>query len=172
MRAVARGVLLIGVVSVSLLAVSGPASAKSSPGSPRWCRHHPHSKLAVCQPTGGGPPPTTNITVSPNPIVETGDSDVYAVMSVATDPVYAEQTVEIVSGLNSRCGGGITSITNQGSFSGSTASASIDDDGNATFSFFGASCAPGTVQLTADVEAGTDPTYTTTFIIDPPTPTI
>lgn len=163
--------MLIGVVSVSLLGVSGPASAKNSPGSPRWCKHHPHSKLAACQRTGG-PPPTTNITVSPNPIVETGDSDVYAVISVATNPVYAEQTVAIVSGLNSRCRGGITWITNQGSFSGSTASATIDDDGNATFGFFGASCAPGTVQLTADVEAGADPTYTTTFVIDPPTPTI
>jgi hypothetical protein len=172
MEAAARCVLLIGVVSVFLLGVSGPASAKNAPGSPRWCKHHPHSKLAACQRTGGGPPPTTNITVSPNPVVETGDSDVYAVISVATDPVYAEQTVEIVSGLNSRCGGSITWITDQGSFSGSAASATIDDDGNATFSFFGASCAPGTVQLTADVEAGTDPTYTTTFTIDPPTPTI
>jgi hypothetical protein len=167
-----RLMALAVVVGVLLVGSSGAASAKNVPGSHRWCKHHPHSRLATCHRSGGGPPPATNITVSPNPVVETGDSDVYAVISVATNPVYAEQTVEIVSGLNNRCRGGITWITNQGSFSGSIASATIDDDGNASFSFFGASCAPGSVQLTADVEAGNDPTYTTTFTIDPPTPTI
>ena len=84
-----------------------------------------------------GPPPAMNITASPNPVIETGNSDVYAVISVAVAPVYAEQTVEIVSALNVRCGGGVTWITNQGTFTGSTATATIDDDGNATFTVLG-----------------------------------
>jgi hypothetical protein len=170
----ARSALLIGIVCISMLGVAGACSAKNAPGSPKWCQHHPHSKLAACQKTGGGgtggSPPTTNIAVSPNPIVETGGSDVYAVISVAVNPVYAEQTVDIVSGLADRCGGGVTWITNQGTFTGSTASTTIDDDGNATFTVLGGSCAAGTVQVIADVEAGTDPTYTTTFTIDPPAP--
>jgi hypothetical protein len=109
--------------------------------------------------------------VSPDPVVETGGSDVVAVLSVEANPVYAEQSLEIFSGLSDRCGG-VTWVSDQGSFSGSTAGATIDDDGNATVTFVGASCAAGSVQVTADVEAGSDPTATTTFSIDPPTPVI
>jgi len=111
------------------------------------------------------------ISVSPNPVVETGASDVAAVISVATDPVYAEQTVEVVSSLDGRCAQG-TWFTDQGSFTGSVAVAAIDDDGNAEFTFLGSSCAPGSVQLTAVVESGTEPSTTTTFTVDPPAPVI
>jgi hypothetical protein len=104
-------------------------------------------------------------------MVETGDSDVYAIISVGTDPVYAEQTVEIASSLVGRCAQG-TWFTNQGTFTGTSASAAIDDDGNASFTFLGASCAPGAAQVTAIVEAGTEPSATATFTIDPPAPGI
>jgi hypothetical protein len=174
---VSRSVVLLPLVLVlSLLCLSGPASAKNAPGSAKWCKHHPKTTLPACHQIGGGgtggSPSPSNITVSPNPVVETGGSDVYAVISVSTDPVYAEQAVEIVSGLSNRCGQGVTWITDQGTFSGSTATTTIDDDGNATVTVLGGSCAAGTVQVIADVEAGTDPTYTATFLIDPPTPGI
>jgi hypothetical protein len=168
MRQATRAVVLIAIVSVSLLSMSGAATAHNRPGSPTWCTRHPRSTRPACQHAGGSP--SSAITISPNPTVETGDSDVYAVFTVATDPVDAEQTVTIVSGLNNRCLGGVTWISNQGSFSGSSATATIDDDGNATFTFLGESCAAGTVQVIADVEAGTHPTFTATFTIDPPAP--
>jgi hypothetical protein len=171
MREAVRAVVLIALLGLSMVSMAGTASAKSRPGSPKWCAHHPRSTRHGCTPSGGSPAPV-RVTVSPNPMVETGNSDVYAVFSVGTSPVYAEQTVEIVSGLNNRCRQGVTWMTDQGTFSGSSASATADDDGNASFTFLGASCAAGTVQVIADVEAGTHPTTTTTFTIDPPAPSV
>ena len=52
------------------------------------------------------------------------------------------------------------------------AQALLDDDGNAVFGFFGKSCAAGTSEVIADVEAGTHPTYVTTYTVDPPAVTI
>jgi hypothetical protein len=141
--------------------------------------------------------PTTSGTVTGGE-VETGDagpvldqSDVVAVFEVETDPVYAEQTVEISSSqLQARCGaawdiesvsvgtlgaGGVPSFgvgSVLGAGSPATATATLDDDGNAAFVFFGASCAAGTSEVVADVEAGTHPTYTTTFTVLAPQPTI
>jgi hypothetical protein len=133
--------------------------------------------------------PTTSGTVSGGE-VGTGDTSfpadgsyVYGVFYVETDPVYAEQTVEIGSPqLQDRCGtawafesfggggsggrGSIFDTTN------TTAPAILDDDGNAVFLFVGSSCAAGSSVVTADVEAGTHPTYTTTFTVLPPQPTI
>jgi len=137
--------------------------------------------------------PTTSGTVKTGE-VETGDtnahpkcleewgvcgeagSDVYAVFYVETDAVYAEQEVEISSAqLQDRCGAGaewysVTATGVQDSATGSTAI--LDDDGNAVFVFLGASCGAGASTVIADVEAGTHPTYTTTFNINPPQPTI
>ena len=127
------------------------------------------------------PPVVTapGVTGWPNPEVETGDSpatgisDVYAVFYVETDPTYAEQTVDIDSAqLFDRCGEGATWTSNLGSFTTASASATFDDDGNAVFVFMGASCASGTSDVTADVMAGTNPTYGTTYTILPPTPTM
>jgi ribosomal protein L31 len=53
-----------------------------------------------------------------------------------------------------------------------TATATIDDDGNAVFVFAGSSCAAGSSQVIVDVLAGIHPTYTTTFTVLPPQPTI
>jgi hypothetical protein len=122
--------------------------------------------------------PTTSGTVTGGE-VETGDSGaaasaVYAIFYVETDPVYAEQTVEVESTqLTDRCGGDTDweSFTN-GSTSLTGTTAIVDDDGNAVFFFDGTSCAAGSSVVTADVEAGTHPTYTTTFNILPPQVTI
>jgi len=133
--------------------------------------------------------PQTSGTVSGGE-VETGDTSflfdgsyVYGVFYVETSPVYAEQTVEISSAqLQDRCGTDWSFESFNGDASeghGSTilppittATAILDDDGNAVFLFQGASCAAGSSVVTADVEAGTHPTYTTTFNVLPPQPTI
>ena len=49
------------------------------------------------------------------------------------------------------------------------ATTTLDDDGNAVFVFYGASCAAGDSAVIADVDAGTHPTYVTTFSVNPPT---
>jgi hypothetical protein len=122
---------------------------------------------------------TAGVSGSPGDEVETGntppsgDSDVYTVFTVETDPVYAEQPVELSSNqLLDRCGGGITWFT--GAISSATASitGTLDDDGNASFIFTGISCAPGGSTVVADIDAGADTTYQTTYIIDAPVPTI
>jgi hypothetical protein len=125
------------------------------------------------------PPVTTppGVTGTPNPEVETGDttasgiSDVYAVFYVETDPVYSSDTVEIDSPqLLARCVEGDDWISNQGSFSGATATATLDNDGNAVFVFIGASCASGASAVIADVDGGSHASYTTSYTILPPTP--
>jgi len=105
---------------------------------------------------------------------EGGNSDVYAVFYAEAPSRYAEQTVEIQSNeLVDRCGQGSEWVTNDGTFSDSTtATATLDDNGNATFTFFGASCATGPSTVIADVEAGLHPSYTTTFRVHSPESTI
>jgi hypothetical protein len=134
--------------------------------------------------------PTTSGTVTGGE-VETGDtgpvadqSDVYAVFDVETDPVYAEQPVEIGwNQLQSRCqaaegfvllpsGGVDTTQEEPGGVIQTIPPVSLDDDGNAVFIFIGGSCAAGPSVVTADVLAGTHQTYTTTFNILPPQLTI
>lgn len=119
------------------------------------------------------------VWASPSKEVETGtageggNSDVYAVFTAEASSKYSEQTVEIQSDeLVDRCGQGSEWVTNDGVFSDSTtAVATLDDNGNATFVFFGASCATGTSTVLVDVEAGLHPKYTTTFKVKSPRPT-
>lgn len=140
------------------------------------------------------PPEVTppGLTAFPNDEVETGDttgipspsgdSDVYAVFYVETDPEYAEQDVTITSPqLEARCGEGYWwqggnggSVTSEpgGTVNYNGPSTRLDDDGNAVFIFFGASCGAGDSVVTADVEAGTHQTYSMTYTILPPAPTV
>jgi hypothetical protein len=121
--------------------------------------------------------------------INSGDSDAIAVFYVETSPVYAEQPVETSSAqLEGRCGEGwewlspsgiLTepapgpgSVTGTGVNLGSPVQSVLDDDGNAVFFFGGGSCAAGSSEVIADVEAGSHPTYTTTFTIVAPQPTI
>jgi hypothetical protein len=121
---------------------------------------------------------TPGITGYPPNEVETGDStatgfsDVYSVFDVEADPVYAGSTVQISSiQLFDSCAGGVTWTTNQGTFTGPTATATLDDDGNAVFAFTGSECAATTSLVTAVVEAGTFPNYQTMYTVLPPQPT-
>ena len=114
-----------------------------------------------------------------NQVLETGDSatsgnsDVYAVFYVETDPVYAGQPVTIDSPqLADRCLGGITWISGTASSATFSLTGTLDNDGNAVFAFTGAGCAPGTSTVVGDIDAGIHSTYPTTYTIDAPTPTI
>jgi hypothetical protein len=143
------------------------------------------------------PPQVTpvGVTGSPNPEVETGNdgpaecgeivenepcdgrslgSDVYAVFYVETNPVYAEQPVEIHDNeLSSSCIGGSDWYDSYTDFvDQADPTTFLDDDGNAVFVFVGTSCAAGTTDVIADVEAGDHPTYVNTYTVDPPKPTI
>jgi hypothetical protein len=132
------------------------------------------------------PPQVTpsGLTAAPTSEVETGnsaasgESDVYTVFYVETDPVYAEQPVEISSPqLEGRCGlgwrwepaNGGAEVDGVPPAASGTATTTLDDDGNAVFVFKGASCAAGDSTVTADVLAGTHPTYNATFTITAPT---
>jgi hypothetical protein len=129
-----------------------------------------------------GSPATSGATVGEVVTGDTaasGDADVYAVFTVEADPVYAEQAVEIGSAqLENRCdggwfwGGAEGSITGTGVNTGAPLQSVLDDDGNALFLFMGSSCAAGPSQVIADVLAGTDPTSTTTFLVDAARPTV
>jgi hypothetical protein len=111
---------------------------------------------------------------------DSGDSDVYTIFYVESSPVYAEQPVEIGSSqLESRCGQFWEWLSSDGDEVEGTmvntdqpVQGTLDDDGNAVFVFLGGSCAAGSSQVIADVEAGDHPTYTTNYVIDPPQPTI
>lgn len=91
-RGLARGTALLVVASMPLLGLSGIASAKAkaAKGSPAWCAKH--AQKAVCKAgagggsgSGGATPPIT-VKVDPNPLVETGQSEVHAVVQVETQP--------------------------------------------------------------------------------------
>jgi hypothetical protein len=138
-------------------------------------------KTATATLTVKGPANTAKgLWASPTKEVETGtsgeggDSDVYAVFNVETGSNKAEQSVEIQSDeLVDRCGGGSEWITNDDTYADSTtATATLDDNGNATFVFYGVSCATGTSTVIAVVEAGLHPKYTTTFKVQSPRSTI
>jgi uncharacterized repeat protein (TIGR01451 family) len=110
---------------------------------------------------------------------DSGDSDIYTVFTVETNPVYAEQTVELSSPqLEDRCitgwrlepGSGLAPIDQDSGTT--TATGILDDDGNATFVFKGSSCATGPSAVIADVLAGSHPTYVTTFTVEPPAGTV
>ncbi len=121
---------------------------------------------------------TAGVVGYPANEVETGDttdsgfSDVYAVFYVETDAVYAETAVQISSAqLASRCLGGVTWTSNDGTFTGPTATAMLDNDGNAVFTFTGSSCASGTSAVIGEVVGGAHTTYNANYTIEPPTVT-
>jgi hypothetical protein len=117
--------------------------------------------------------------------VETGDtsnsgfSDVYGLFYVEAGADYSSQPAEVdFSQLAASCSGGWEAVAVSGSVSATNTNtdpeitSNLDSNGNAAFLFVGANCATGTSQVNAEVEAGTDPTYNTTFTVDPPAPAI
>jgi hypothetical protein len=127
-----------------------------------------------------------------------GESDVYIVFYVETNPIWAEQIVSLTSDqLTARCGLGYRfeisdgtpapplSTTTGPSFNavpnpptifsppitGIIVKNTLDNDGNAVFIFKGASCAAGKSTVIADVQ-NNGQTYQTTYNILPPMVTI
>jgi hypothetical protein len=176
----ARLVALTVVVSMPLLGMAGIASAKAARGSAQWCANHPgKAKKPVCANSGaagggsgtGGPPANIAVTVDPNPLVETGQSEISAVVQVETLPSFAGDVVTIGSTqLVSSCGGVlyVTAASGGPRTSADNISVVLDDDGNATVFLDATNCAPGTDVVSADLDNAPYLTALTTLTANPP----
>jgi len=175
----ARLVGLTVVVSMPLLGMAGVASAKAGPN---FCKNHPNSKRAICtgsSSTGGATgTSTTNIavTIDPNPLVETGQSEIHAVIQVETLANFAGDVVDINSSqLVSSCETVTYEDVAAGTFPPTTSTDQIttvlDDDGNATVVVDAVNCAPGTDIVEADLEQAPYLTAITTLTANPPVTT-
>ena len=170
-RSFVRLTALTVVAAMPLMGMAGVASAKSAKATAK-CVAHPTKKKCTAAGggtgtgTGGGTAPLITVTVDPNPLVETGQSEVHAVVQVETNPSFAGDEVNIDSSqLEASCLDGITFENLQGT--GTTEmpnvqdqriDAVLDDDGNATVIMEGTDCAPGTSVVEADLEVA--PFYT------------
>jgi hypothetical protein len=186
-RGFVRITALTVVLAMPLLGMSGIASAKGTKAAAPKCVKHP--KSAKCQNSGGGspsgggtggPPAQITVKVSPNPLVETGQSEIHAVIEVETLPSFAGDTVLIDSSqLIASCNGGVTfenmqgGVTTPGQFHivNNRIEAVLDNDGNATVVVDALDCAPGTSVVEADLEVAPFLTALTTLVALPPSVT-
>jgi hypothetical protein len=176
---VTRLIALTVVVSMPLVGMSGVASAAAK-GSPKWCAAHPGKagKAAGCATTGGGgtggPPPVTEIqvTVSPNPIIETGVSEIHAIVQVEAQPAFAGDPVFIYSQQLLNSCEDVEFRANDGNLLssdlGESATVTLDNDGNATVELDAYECAPGPSLVEADLVDAPYYTATTTLQALPP----
>jgi hypothetical protein len=163
-----RLVALTVVVSMPLLGMAGVASAK--------VHHHHHAGGGAGSGSGkGGPPALITVTVDPNPLVETGQSEIHAVIQVETSPSFAGDAVNIDSSqLSSSCAGvHFENLQNGGTTSNphettNNIQAILDNDGNATVVVEGWDCAPGTDVVEADLAVAPFYTALTTLVANPP----
>ncbi len=171
----ARLVALTVVVSMPLLGMAGIASAKAAGPN---CKLHPHR--AGCKGGGGGTggsTPNIIVTVSPNPLIETGQSEIHAIVQVEANPSFAGDPVFIYSQqLVNSCE--TDSVIYYTSASGTLSVPSddsitviLDDDGNATVELAGSNCAPGSSVVEADLVKAPYYTATTSLVANPPVPT-
>jgi len=165
----ARLVALTVVATMPLLGVAGIASAKTAGAGAAKCAKHPTAKK--CQASGGGTggPPSAQITVtvSPNPLVETGQSEIHAVVEVETLPSFAGDNVTLQSSQLQAACALMQFAVNRGSntpgFFTDHITVALDDDGNATVALFGRDCAPGTSVIEADLDVAPFLTALTTL---------
>jgi hypothetical protein len=157
MGAIKRVMAMLAIVGLCLMGLSTVASASNPVGSAKWCKNHPNSKLAACKTGGGGgtggtppPPPTITVTLSPNstadPLLEVGNSEIYAVVQVETSPSFENDPVVIESQqLANACGGAVLfgSLQPGAVYGADSVTVFLDSDGNATVSLYGLDCAPG-----------------------------
>jgi len=121
--------------------------------------------------------PKITITASPNGLVETGQSEVHAVIQVETSPRYANDDVLISSAqLQGSCPGGIRfEYIPDGATSPMGAnneiSVPLDNDGNATVVVNGRDCAPGPDVIEADLYAPPYLTAVSVLHVRPPVTT-
>jgi len=173
-----RLIALTVVVSMPVLGLAGVASAAAK-GSPAWCAKHPGAagKAAGCTTSGGGtggPPPVTEIqvTVDPNPIIETGPSEIHAVVQVEAQPAFAGDPVFIYSQQLINSCDNVDFRVNEGTLLsvglGNRATVDLDNDGNATVEVDADECAPGPSLVEADLVDAPYYTATTTLQALPP----
>jgi hypothetical protein len=176
-----RFVALTVVVAMPVMGMSGIASATSAKAAAAKCAKHPNR--AKCQNKSGGgtssggtggAPAQIEVSASPNPLVETGQSEIHAVIQVETLPSFAGDNVSISSSqLVSSCASlSFESIrTDSVVPSPDQITTVLDDDGNATVVVDGINCAPGTSVILADLDQAPYLTAITTLVAQPPTVT-
>jgi hypothetical protein len=175
-------IALAVVVSMPLLGLAGVASA-APVGSSKWCGNHPKAAKTTpgCQSTTpgggggtGGPPPVTEIqvTVSPNPVIEAGVSEISAVIQVEAQPAFAGDPVFVYSQQLINSCDDVNFYENEGNvpsvYMGDSATIDLDNDGNATVLVDGYDCAPGSSLFEADLVDAPYYTATTTLTALPP----
>jgi hypothetical protein len=183
-RSFVRFTALTVVVAMPLLGMAGVATAAPK-GSAKWCANHAKAAKTTpacssTKPGGtGGPPPTTEIqvTVDPNPVIETGVSEIHAVIQVEAQVGFAGDNVFIYSQqLVNSCATVNFNVNEGAALSvplGESATVPLDNDGNATVELDATECAPGPSLVEADLVAAPYYTATTVLQANPPnvTPT-
>jgi hypothetical protein len=115
------------------------------------------------------------VTVSPNPLVETGASEIHAIVQVEACAVYAGDTVNIDSSqVQASCATLSFENLQNGGTPGSphvttnNIQAVLDNDGNASVVMNGTDCAPGQSVVEADLTVAPFLTALTTLTANPP----
>jgi hypothetical protein len=188
-RSFVRLTALTVVVAMPLLGMSGIASAKTTKAAAAKCAKHPTKGKCLNNTggggsstggatggtggTGGGTAPQITVTVAPNPLVETGQSEIHAVIEVETLPSFAGDVVSINS---SQLAASCDSVAYESIANGELPptpspdqiTVVLDDDGNATVIVDGVDCAPGTSVVEADLEQAPYYTALTQLTANPP----
>ncbi len=173
-----RLVTLAVVATLPVFGLSAVASAAKAKAGPS-CVKHPHK--ATCRAGGGGgtggtggTPPNIIVSVSPDPVQETGPSEISAIVQVEALPIFANQTVDISSQqlLRRLRLGGMEQFRSHPHPQGpGTTGVPLDNDGNASMVVQGEDCAPGPNLIEADLSAAPYTTATATLTALPPAPT-
>jgi hypothetical protein len=176
-RSFVRLTALTVVLAMPLMGMSGVASAKTTKATAAKCAKHPHRCAKGGGGGTGGAPANISVSVSPNPLIETGQSEIHAIVQVESSPSFAGDPVFIYSQqLVNSCEE--ATVTFYSSASGdlsvpsdNSITAILDDDGNATVELSGTDCAPGSSVIEADLVKAPYYTATTTLVANPPVPT-
>src|ERR1700722_15548942 len=181
-RSFVRVIALTVVVAMPVMGMAGIASAKTTKAAvTKACKKNPNGKKCLAQgsgskgsggATGGNTGPQIVVTASPNPLVETGQSEIHSVIQVETLPSFAGDVVSISSSqLVSSCLAVSYEDVQAGlppHFSPDRTTLVLDDDGNATVLVDAIDCAPGTDVIEADLEQAPYLTALTTLTAEPP----
>jgi hypothetical protein len=162
------------------MGMAGIASAKTTKAAvTKACKKNPTGKKCLNQGSGtkgsggatGGAPVQIQVTASPNPLVETGQSEIHSIIQVETLPSFAGDVVSISSSqLVASCENVFYTTIEDGFTppSEDAITAFLDDDGNATVDVAGLDCAPGPSVIEADLEQAPYLTALTTLVANPP----
>ena len=175
-RSFVRLTALTVVAALPVMGMAGIASAKTTKASKKAAACAKHASKKKCQSGGSaGSAPEITVSVSPNgtnnPLFEVGQSEVYAVVQVETQPAFAGDEVNISSSqFQSSCSKlGFDSIASGTDVNmWNTATVTLDNEGNATVVLSGYDCAPGLDLVEADLDVVPYYTATTWVTVNPP----